>query len=387
MKEIKRNFTKILQQRLYEELNFIQVVMGPRQVGKTTGLQQIINEWEGPSLLVTADEVVTPSSDWLSLQWQRAMSMGKGVLLVVDEIQKIPDWSRVVKYLFDQGRKKREMKIVLLGSASLSIQRGLAESLAGRYEIIPVHHWNLAECREAFSWDLDKFLKFGGYPAAAELAGEEVRWQGYIRNSIIEPVLIKDILGLSSVGKPALFRQTFELAMAYPAQEISLQKILGQLQESGNVSTIKHYLELLEGAFLIRALQKYTGSDVCRKGSSPKILPLNMALIHAFRAPHLLDDDPIWHGRVFEAAIGAALARSDGRLFYWRQGKYEVDYVVDMGGKLYAVEVKSGKKRSSIGLQKFLSIYPKSIPLIIDKNNGVALLEAEEVGEDMLSQL
>jgi len=248
MVEIKRNFTSILEQRLQEDLNFIQVVLGPRQVGKTTGLQQIVELWQGPSLMISADELITPTPDWLQLNWERARNKGPGTLFVIDEIQKIPDWSTVVKYLFDQDRSTRHLKIVLLGSASLGLQRGLAESLAGRYEVIPAHHWNLDECKRAFGWDVEDFLKFGGYPAAAELAENVGRWQSYIRDSIIEPVLIRDILGLTSVNKPALFRQTFELAMSYPAQEISYQKLLGQLQESGNVTTIKHYLELFEGA-------------------------------------------------------------------------------------------------------------------------------------------
>jgi len=196
MIEIKRNFTKILEKRLQEKLNFIRVVLGPRQVGKTTGLQQIVQTWPGPALMVSADELVTPSIDWLKLNWEKAKNSGDDTLFIIDEVQKIPDWSTVIKYLFDQNRASRTLKIVLLGSASLTLQKGLAESLAGRYEIIPANHWNLHECRQAFNWDIDNFLKFGGYPAAAELSSDLERWQSYVRNSIIEPVLIRDILGL-----------------------------------------------------------------------------------------------------------------------------------------------------------------------------------------------
>jgi len=379
MVEIKRNFTGILEERLREDLNFIQVVLGPRQVGKTTGLQQIVKSWQGPSLMISADELITPTTGWLQLNWERAKNLGTGALFVIDEIQKIPDWSTVVKYLFDQDRAAQNLKIVLLGSASLGLQRGLAESLAGRYEIIPAHHWNLDECSRAFGWDVDDFLKFGGYPAAAQLTRDVERWQNYIRNSIIEPVLIRDILGLTSVNKPALFRQTFELAMSYPAQEISYQKLLGQLQESGNVTTIKHYLELFEGAFLLKTLQKYSGSEVRKRGSSPKIIPLNTALCHGFRSPLAIDDDPDWRGRIFEAAVGAALCRTKGKLFYWRQGKFEVDFVLELEGKIYAIEVKSGRKRSFRGLEKFLMKYPGSIPFLIDLEAGKGLLSAESI--------
>lgn len=378
MKEIIRDFTKILQGRLGTELNFIQVVLGPRQVGKTTGLQQIVSQWDGPSLMVTADEVAAPGADWITVQWQRALNLGNNGLFVIDEVQKIPQWSSAIKYLFDRDRGQRRLKIVLLGSASLSLQQGLSESLAGRYEVIPAHHWNLSECSRAFGWKLEDFLMFGGYPAAAELVEDVARWQSFLRDSIIEPVLIKDILGLATVGKPALFRQTFELSMAYPAQEISFQKLLGQLQESGNVTTIKHYLELLEGAYLLRTLQKYSGSAVRKKGSSPKILPLNTALIHTFRNPQDVETDPDWRGRVFEAAVGAALVRSGGELYYWREGKFEVDFVLQLEGKLFAVEVKSGRKRVSRGMGKFLAEHPQCIPLFIDYENGGNLLGADK---------
>lgn len=379
MTTITRDFTHTLRTRLAEDLNFIQVVIGPRQVGKSTGLMQIISEWKGPLLMVTADELAAPNRDWLSLQWQRAEQKGPGTLLVIDEVQKIPQWSDTVKYLFDKDR--RRLKVVLLISTSLSLQGGLGENLGGRYEVIHANHWNLRECETAFGWTLNEFLKFGGYPAAGELIGDVARWRHFMRHSIVEPVLFKDILGLNSVAKQALFRQTFELSMTYPAIEISLQKLLGQLQDRGNVTTVKHYLELLEGAFLIRILKKYTGSEAKKRASSPKIVPLNNGLIHAFRNPADVDSEPVWCGRVFEAAVGAALSTaSGGALFYWREGKYEVDYVFCLEGKTYAVEVKSGRRPNTHGLSKFLSKYPGSIPVIIDNKNVETLLRASDVG-------
>ena len=362
-------------------MNFIQVVLGPRQVGKTTGLQQIVQSWQGPAHMVSADELITPSIDWLKLHWEKAKNLGTGTLFVIDEVQKIPEWSTVIKYLFDLDRASRELKVVLLGSASLALQKGLGDSLVGRYEVIPANHWSLDECKQAFNWNLEDFLKFGGYPAAAELSQDVDRWQSYVRNSIIEPVLIRDILGLTTVNKPALFRQTFELAMSYPAQEISLQKLLGQLQESGNVTTIKHYLELFEGAFLLKILKKYTGSEIRKKGSSPKIIPLNTALCHAFKTPEIIDSDPDWRGGIFEAAVGAALTKTKGKLYYWREGRYEVDFILEIEGKLYALEVKSGRKRRSHSLEKFIQRYSGSIPVIINSSKGEQILEAEFVDD------
>jgi predicted AAA+ superfamily ATPase len=361
------------------------MVIGPRQVGKTTGLQQIVARWEGPALMVTADEIVTPNREWITVHWEKARRMGDGVLFVIDEIQKIPHWSSVIKHMFDQDRKSKRLKVVLLGSASLSLQRGLGESLAGRYEVITADHWDLSECSEAFGWGLDEFLKFGGYPAAALLCHDVPRWQKYLRDSIIEPVLIKDILGLSSVQKPALFRQAFELAMAYPALEVSLQKLLGQLQESGNVNTIKHYLELLQGAFLIRTLHKYTGSEMRTRASSPKLLPLNNALVHAFRSPEEVDANPQWYGRVFEAAVGAALLRSSGQIYYWREGKFEVDFVVELREKIYAIEVKSSASRTLRGLEKFVQRHPGCIPLVVDREKAIKLLESTNIDDYLLT--
>lgn len=373
--EIIRDFTAELEARLREDLNFIQVVLGPRQVGKTTGLKQISKHWTGPVQMISADEAAPPSADWIELNWKIARGKGRGALLVIDEVQKVPGWSRVVKRLFDEDRAARNLKVVLLGSASLTLQKGLADSLAGRYEVIRADHWNLKECREAFRWDLDSFLKFGGYPAAAELSANAERWKDFINHSIIEPVLLKDILSMSPVNKPALFRQTFLLSLAYPAMEVSLQKMLGQLQESGNVTTIKHYLELFEGAYLIKTLQKYSGSEIRKRGSSPKIIPLNTGLVNAQGDPLEADDNPDRFGRLFECAVGAELCRQYDEVFYWRDGNNEVDFVVKSEDGVLAVEVKSGRIRRTGGLAKFMQRYPDAVPVVIDLQKGTRLLE------------
>jgi len=377
--EIERQFTRILEERLSEKMPLLQVVLGPRQVGKTTGVEQVYHSWTAPKLTVTADSPLPPGPIWISQAWQKARTMGKNVLLIFDEIQKVQGWSEVVKALFDVDRKKGNLKVVLLGSASLDMAQGLSESLAGRFELIKVHHWTPAECKKAFRWDCAQYLKFGGYPGPASFVSQLDRWQDYIKFSIIEPVLSRDIQGMAEVRKPALFRQTFELALRYPAQEISFQKILGQLQESGNVTTIKHYLELLAGAFLIKLLYKYSSRPISTTTSSPKILPLCPALIHALTSPEKLSYDPEWKGRVFESVIGAHLCRSRGILYYWREGKHEVDFVLELDDKLYAIEVKSGRRRLSRGIEAFSERFKRAIPIVLDFSNGWEFLHTDDV--------
>jgi predicted AAA+ superfamily ATPase len=378
--QIFRDFSKKLEVRLQERLNFIQVVTGPRQVGKTTGLRQIAQRWKGPVHLASADEVAPPTADWIELNWKIARGMGEGALLVIDEIQKVPGWSERVKRLFDEDRESRSLKVVLLGSASLLMQKGMAESLAGRYEVIHAGHWSLPECREAFGWGLKEFLNFGGYPAAAELTGDFSRWRDFINHSIIEPVLLRDLLSLAVVNKPALFRQAFQLCLAYPAMEISLQKLLGQLQESGNVTTIKHYLELFEGAFLIKVLQKYSGSELKKRGSSPKIIPLNTALVNARRDGFSSAQDTEWIGRLFECAVGAELCRRYDEVMYWREGGAEVDFIVKTQRGIVAIEVKSGRVKRMGGLERFCQRNPDALPLVMDLEKGTRFLDGGALG-------
>ncbi len=374
MSDLTRPFTQVLRSRLSESLNFIQVVIGPRQVGKTTGVESIVADWKGPVHFVTADSPSPPGHEWLNLQFDLAEQLGPGALLVIDEVQKVAGWSEVVKIRFDRIRKQRSLKVVLLGSASLTLQRGLTESLAGRFELIHARHWSYAECKLAFSWSLPTYLAFGGYPAPAELVGSTDRWRSFMKDSIIEPVLGRDLQGVVQISKPALFRRSFEVAMHYPAHIMSLQKFLGQLQEGGNVSTIKYYLELLEGAFLLKALPKYSRGFISSRASSPKILPLAPGLIHAFNPPEKLKIDPAWRGHVFEAAIGVHLSSLPGELFYWSQGRYEVDFVREHDGNLIAYEIKSGRIDRLSGLSRFKQLYPDAQLEVIDWERGEKML-------------
>lgn len=362
MSVIDRNYS-ILLKRLREKKPYIQMLLGPRQVGKTTTAERIFKAWEGTKLMVSADSPSPPPAEWIRFQWEQAELKGEGTLFIIDEVQKIPGWSEQIKILFDASRRKPFLKVLLLGSSSLYLQKGLEESLAGRFELIFAPHWSFSDFKECFAWSFEKYLRFGAYPGAAEFAEDPLRWKNYILNSIIEPVLGKDILGQNPVSKPALFRQTFELTCQYPAQVISLQKILGQLQDRGNVSTMKHYLDLLEKSFLVKCLEKWSGPPIQTRASIPKILVLNQALIHAYQSPDRLQHDPRWYGYVLENVVGAhLLSLPDTRMYYWREGPDEVDYVLKTPKNLRAIEIKSGLKSDETrGLQKFSKLYPKAV--------------------------
>jgi len=351
-----------IETRLKADFPLIQAILGPRQVGKTTLAEQIFDRWAGPKIFASADLPSLPPLEWLRFQTEQAMQKGPGTLLVVDEIQKITNWSSQIKSFFDSVRNKIPIKILLLGSSSLFLQKGLNESLVGRFEVIPVLHWSYPLCQNAFGWDLNTYLKFGGYPGAVAFIEDEDRWRNYILHSIIEPVLGRDILGQVSIGKPALFRQSFELAINYPSQIVSYTKMLGQLQDKGNATTIQHYLNLFEASFLIRLLKKYTGSTLQTIGSPPKIIVLNPALTHAYNTVSKIDNDPRWYGLIFESVVGSALAQTPGaELYYWREGSAEVDFVLKTPKGVWGIEIKSGLKSNfTKGVNEFHKKFPSA---------------------------
>jgi predicted AAA+ superfamily ATPase len=343
----------VLAERLAEPRRFVQVVAGPRQVGKSTLVQQVTAELDVPVRYVSADEPTLRGPDWISQQWEatRLEATGKaGAVLVLDEIQKIPAWSEAVKRLWDEDtRKKRPLKVVLLGSAPLLIAQGLTESLAGRFETLLLPHWSFTEMRAAFGWSLEQYLYFGGYPGAAPLVGDPARWSRYIADSLIETSISRDVLLLSRVDKPALLRRLFELACRYSGQILSYTKMLGQLQDAGNTTTLAHYLDLLAGAGMVCGLSKYAGDAARSRGSSPKLQVLNTALmtVTAGVSPEEARSDREFRGRLIESAVGAHLANAaaagECELFYWRDRGHEVDFVVKAKSRLTAIEVKSGR--------------------------------------------
>lgn len=373
--------------RLNEQRKFIQVIIGPRQVGKTTAILQALKIVIKNSHYAAADFTAPPHSSWIATQWEIARSKlapEENTILVLDEVQKISEWSAEVKRLWDEDTKEqRHLKVVILGSSSLLVQKGLNESLAGRFETIRFPHWSWTECRDAFGFTLDEYIYFGGYPGAASLIHDEPRWRSYIRDSLIETAIAKDVLLLNHVAKPALLRQLFVLACEYSGQILSYQKIMGQLQEAGNTTTLAHYKQLLEAAYLIKGLEKWSGGATKRRGSSPKWLALNTALIVALSARSFADwkNDPALWGRLTETTIGAHLINhsmtSDFDTYYWRKANSEVDFVIHKNKQLVAIEVKSGKNANPtamIGLDAFRKHYSNVKPLIVG-TGGIAFQE------------
>ncbi len=384
-KEFIRPHATELSRRLYEPRRFIQVIAGARQVGKTTLIAQVVAKVGLPHRIASADEPTLRGLDWLETQWEAARVLaakaGKGgALLVLDEIQKVPNWSETVKRLWDEDtRFRRPLKVVLLGSAPLLIQRGLTESLAGRFEILPLPHWSFPEMREAFGWTLDTYLFYGAYPGAEPLTRQPARWSRYIRDSLIETTIARDVLLLSRVDKPALLRRLFELGCAYSGQILSYTKMVGQLQDAGNTTTLAHYLELLAGAGMLTGLQKYAGSAARQRGSSPKLQVFNTALITAQSGMTLAEaraNREFW-GRLVESAVGAHLVNASAggacRVFYWRDRNREVDFVVQAGKRIVAIEVKGGHARRALpGMTAFAQAFRPTRKLLVG-GDGLAV--------------
>ena len=410
MATYERTQKSTLLDRLNEQSDRLIVVTGPRQTGKTTLVQQVLAQVDRPSHYLSVDEpdagtlpplptaAVTGFSNdtsirlpgerdsgWLVHEWERArLQLGRserGLILVIDEIQKIPGWSDTVKGLWDADRREgRPLHVVLLGSAPLLVQRGMSESLAGRYETIRLSHWSFAEMSAAFGFDLQSYLYFGGYPGAASLIHDQARWRAYVADSLIEPNIERDILAMERVDKPALLKRLFELGASYSGQILSYNKMLGQLQDAGNTTTLARYLDLLASAGLIAGLFKYAGRVVRARASSPKLNVLNTALMSVFSGYTFEEakaDRSFW-GRLVESAAGAHLFNTgspEHRLHYWRENTREVDFVLQRGNRLVAFEVKSGTRRTSVsGLATFRDRYDCETTVVIGAD-GIPLYE------------
>ena len=363
--EYRRSQYKEVMERMNEPRRFIQVLAGPRQVGKSTLIGQVLNDCTLPHYSYNADGVDKNDSDWIRRIWestrvQMDSKLQTEVVLVIDEIQKIRQWSEMVKREWDADtRDKRQLKLFLLGSSRLMLRKGLTESLAGRFELIRLGHWTLSEMQDAFGWTLDQYIYYGGYPGTAGLSEDMRRWKKYVRESLVAPAIEKDVILTSNIYKPALMKQLFELGCSYSAEQLSLTKAVGQLQDAGNVTTLSSYLNILRECNLLTGLQKFANDGARRYQSAPKFQVYNNALLTAYRGTSYDKDrtDPQIWGRWVESAVGAYLLggaeEGDYSVYYWRERSDEVDFVVVHQGEIIALEVKSGRRGMNSGLPLF----------------------------------
>ena len=385
----KRTEYQIIKERVKESRKFIQVVMGARQIGKSTVVKQVLNDLDEPYRMFSADNVPATNSAWISDCWAAARSLkeNKGwdsIVLVIDEIQKITNWSEVVKKEWDADTfNDTNIKVLLLGSSRVLLEKGLSESLAGRFEEIRMTHWSYQEMKECFGFTLDQYIFYGGYPGAALLIRDEDRFSQYIQSAIIEATINKDILMDTPISKPALLRQTFELGAAYSGEILSLNKMLGSLQDAGNTVTLASYINLLNESGLLCGLQKYSIDLARRRASIPKLQVYNNALKMVYSPltfEEVLVDRKSW-GRIIESCIGAYLVSQSFvhrfEVFYWRERDDEVDFILRKKGSVIAIEVKSNAEKKTAGLEKFKQLFqPKKAFIVGD--GGISI-------EDFLS--
>jgi len=389
--EYRRTLLKILEERIADKRRFIQVIAGPRQTGKTTLARQLFEQTKVLSRFHSADDTAETGSAWIDQIWealrlQMQLKKEKEALLFIDEIQKIANWSECVKKNWDKDTAAGlKLKLIILGSSRLLLEDGLSESLLGRFEINYLGHWSFAEMKHAFSLTPQRYVWFGGYPGAADLitsTNDENRFKNYVRNSVAEPSLGRDILMTTKVSKPALLRQLFEIGTQYSAQILSFNKMLGQLNDAGNTTTISRYLTLLDQAGLIAGLNKYSGKPLIEKLSIPKLQVYNTALISALR-PESFEEalgDPVFWGHMLESSVGAYLINQaneyhDIKLHYWRDKNAEMDFVVRYGKKTFGIEVKSNtEKISRLSREKFTARFPGA-RLILVGEAGIAFEE------------
>ena len=374
--EFERSLVKTLVSALKKRLPVFQALIGPRQVGKTTISRQVLKKLSYPSVYASADSPLPPGPEWIETQWRladfEAQKTRKPVVLVLDEIQKVRGWSESLKLLWDRMQQEgKDIRLLVLGSSALLLQEGLTESLAGRFFLTRCPHWSFQECSAAFGWDLTTWLYFGGYPGAAVFAQDEQQWKQYVTDSLIETVLARDVLQMQKIAKPALLRHLFAFSASFPAQIFSYNKMLGQLQDAGNTTTLAHYLKLLESAFLVSGLELFSKGQVRKRGSSPKLVLWNNALINALSTRTFQEavGDASWWGRLTENAVGAhfcnGLSATSHTLTYWREGDKEVDFVVTRGPSIWAIEVKSGRSGKMPGMERFRSKYNQAKSLVV----------------------
>lgn len=382
----KRAQYQTITKRLKEPRHFLQVVLGPRQVGKTTVVKQVLKDLSLPFQLYSADSVPATQTAWISDCWNTARTQMRvenksDFILVIDEVQKIKNWSEVVKKEWDADTfNDINIKVIILGSSRVLLEKGLSDSMMGRFEEIRMAHWSYAEMRDAFGISLEQYLYFGGYPGAAFLIEDEERWRQYISGAIIDATINKDILYDSPISKPALLRQTFELGASYSGEIVSLTKMIGSLQDAGNTTTLAGYLNLLGDSGLLTGLQKFAMDKSRQRASAPKFQVYNNALKTIYTDltfKEAILNRKEW-GRIFESAIGAHIVSNaftaDYEVFYWREKDKEVDYILKRKSRIVAIEVKSNSEKYNAGLEEIRNMYQPYATMVV----GEGGMKAEE---------
>lgn len=387
--EFIRKQYKIIKQRIEEPRSTIQVLVGPRQVGKSTLINQVLQNTIIPHTFESADAIAKNDMEWIHHTWESArasmnVKQYDEYLLVIDEIQKIDNWSEQVKLEWDNDTSRHiNIKVVLLGSSRLMLMSGLKESLAGRFELVRMSHWSFEEMKQAFGFGVEQYIYFGGYPGSAKYINDEQRWKRYIKDSIVKPAIEKDVIMTSNIYKPALMKQLFTIGCKYSAELLSLTKVVGQMQDAGNVTTMASYLNILEECQMLCGLQKYAQDDARKYNSIPKFQVFNNALLSAFQRQNFnsaREDSELW-GRWVESSVGAHLVtqaeENDYQVLYWRNRNQEVDFVVLTDEGCVALEVKSGRRSTNVGMTEFAKAFHPIHSYIIG-TGGISL-------EDFLS--
>lgn len=381
----RRQFNE-LKSRIEEARNKIQVISGPRQVGKSTLVKQVLKEISIDFTFISADNVEKNNVSWINEVWETARQRMKlkktsEYLLVIDEVHKVNNWSEAVKKEWDADTfNDVNIKVILLGSSRLLIKDGLTESLAGRYELIHMSHWSFKEMKEAFGMDLEHYIFFGGYPGGVGFINNEVRWRKYIKDSIVAPAIAHDILMTKTIYKPELMKQLFELGCTYSGEEIALTKLLGQLQDAGNITTLANYLSTLNESHLLCGLQKYANDNARKYNSVPKMMVYNTALLsslYGLNYSQVFTNPKMW-GRWVESAVGTHLLNManelDYRIYYWRERNDEVDFILEYNRQCIAIEVKSGRRTTNAGISVFKEKF-RPLHTFIVGNGGIPLEE------------
>lgn len=384
-KPFQRPFLRVLQAAMSARAPVFHALIGPRQVGKTTMAKQLAESTGWPCVYASADLPLPPGPEWIETQWALArlrLKEAGSILLILDELQKVHGWTETLKRLWDEekGHSSGAFKLLVLGSSAMLVQQGLGESLAGRFYLHRCPHWSFPECRDAFGWTLDQWIFFGGYPGAASFLPDEEMWRHYVADSLLEATLARDVFQMQRIAKPALMRQLFLLSLSYPSHILSYTKMLGQLHDAGNTTTLAHYLRLLESACLVSGLEPYSPQKIRQRGGIPKLVAWNNAPVNAISGLPFQEArrDAAWWGWLVENAVGghmlASLAPPTGQLHYWRDGKHEVDYVAVRGRQVLALEVKSGRSGKKSGIEAFRAKFPAAKALMVG-GGGIPLEE------------